>query len=95
MSRFFIAEGIAIDLADVSCVAENGAIVGGVFLKLSEVTAYDMRKQFLAYKRECERTRLKINELVFYVCSSLGRASSSIASRFLNRQRVASNESKG
>lgn len=55
MAGFFYADELVIDLAAVSCVGANYAIVGGVQIKLPASCAYDLRRQFRAYKETAER----------------------------------------
>jgi hypothetical protein len=55
MNRFYSNGDLVLDLDAVYCVSFNSVVVGGVQLKISEAVAFDLRKQFRAYKNDRDK----------------------------------------
>lgn len=69
MNRFYSSGELFVDLSQVSCVAFESVVVGGVLVKVSESVAFDLRKQVRAYKssvdQKAERFRVGLSHNFF------------------------------
>lgn len=64
MNRFYSNGDLFVDLAQVSCVCFESAVIGGVSVKLSEAAAFDLRRQVRAYKEATDKKADRFNSSV-------------------------------
>ena len=64
MSRFYRNEGLVIDLNSVTCVYGESVVVDGVLMKFSEAIAFDIRKQFCAFKEDRDKSNFDFKRVM-------------------------------
>lgn len=64
MNRFYSNGELFVDLSQVSCVAFESVVVGGVLVKVSGAVAFDLRRQVRAYKEATDKKTDRLNSSV-------------------------------
>lgn len=86
MNRFYSNGNLFVDLSQVSCVAFESAVIGGVHVKISEAAAFDLRRQVRAYKEATDKKAESFNHALTAHVRLIAWAADVIGCRILKRE---------
>jgi hypothetical protein len=86
MNRFYSNGELFVDLSQVSCVAFESAVIGGVQVKISEAAAFDLRRQVRAYKEATDKKSESFNHALVAHSRLIAWLADLIGSRIVRRE---------